>query len=181
MPEKLKLPDRNRYGLIIPPQVSPNETEKLRASHLRRSFIDRHHLYFPKFAFKEAGSLATEFREHRFNAIWLPRRQHDRLHRRYSRAIYTYPEILIPAEEVMATFLDEAHMLDELNVCVRAVEMIDAAMYEGKVKRLKQASEHRTQRMERIQYLLTQTCGFEIISERIIDKATEGLETLAAA
>ena len=91
MSEKLKLPDRNRYGLIIPPDVSKTETEKLRASHLRRSFIDRHHLYFPKYAFKEAGPLASEFREHRFNIVNLPRRQHDRLHRRYAGALIKNP------------------------------------------------------------------------------------------
>jgi len=181
MSEKLKIPTRNKHGLVIPPNVATLKTEESRTSHLRRSFIDRHHLYFPKYAFKEAGSLALEFREHRSNSVWLPRTQHNRLHRRYHQVVEIDPKIFIPEEDVMTTYLDEVHLLDELKVCVRAVEMIDAAIDGGLVRRRHAVQENRTQKLERIREVLKFAQCFEIVTNTIIADATsEAIELIAA-
>ena len=166
MPGRLRAPERNRHGLVIPPD--PATVTQARIEYYgKRARPDRHHLYFPKTAFKEAGTLATEFREHRFNSIWLPRFQHDKLHRKHDPFVRKYPGSLIPDEDVMATFLDEAHILDELKVCVKAIDMIDEALYEGRVKHYGRTFEKRQHKVETAVGAMACIPRFEIVTSRI--------------
>lgn len=181
MSEKLKIPTRNRYGLIIPPEATKIKDTPDRAPQQRRSFIDRHHLYFPKYVFREEGPLAYEFREHRFNKIWLPRVQHNRLHRRYQPAIDLNPSVFVPSSEVMATFLDEAHLLDDLQVCVTAVTMIDQALYEGRVKQFSKTQEHRTERIQRIHEVVSKLEDVELLRPTIIQNGVDQATLYLAA
>ena len=181
MSEKLKIPTRNRYGLIIPPEATKIKYTPERAPQQRRSFIDRHNLYFPKYVFREEGPLAYEFREQWFNKVWLPRVQHDRLHRRYQPAIDQNPHIFVPSSEVMATFLDEAQLLDYLQVCVTAVTMIDQALYEGRVKQFSKTQEHRSERIQRIHDVVTKIKDVELLKPTIFQNEVDRAVSYLAA
>src|SRR5690606_24480240 len=89
-------------------------------------------------------------REHRFNSIWLPRFQHERLHRRYDPLVREYPDYFIPNKDVMVAFLDEAELLEDLGVNIRAVDMMDEAIYEGRVKKIDQTLENRDARIQKV-------------------------------
>ncbi len=180
MNEALRAPARNRHGLVIPPDPA-NITPSRLALQPRRCFIDRHHLYYPRFAFREAGALAFEFREHRFNQVWLPRFQHDKLHRRYNHLIEKQPDYFVPQGDVMATFLDEAYLLDELDVCVKAIDMIDEALYEGRVKHMNSALEHREQRLHIVEEVITQVPHFEVVTQYIARTALQNAARLLEA
>lgn len=165
----------------MPPEIAKIRTEQLRASQLRRSFIDRHHLYFPKYVFRENGALATEFREHRFNSVWLPRVQHERLHRRYQKAVEQNPSIFVPDDDVMIAFLDEAKLLDDLEVCVSAIAMMDRAIYEEKVKFPQRLADHRNAKIEHIQEVSAKASSLEIIHQQIARSILESAQVYLAA
>jgi hypothetical protein len=162
----MKAPAKNKNGLIIPPtpiELSPKTVEKKGI----KSMPDRHHVYFPRYSFLEAGEVAQRFREHRFNSVWLPRFQHERLHRRYDNLVKIHPNYFIPEEEVMLTFLDEAKILENLDVNLRAVDMIDDAIYEGRVADLGESSERREERIENIANGIKLTNRIEIVPRHI--------------
>lgn len=171
----MKAPDKNKNGLVVPPEPVRID-ERLAERYGERSKPDRHHLYFPRIEFQERGKLAHDFREHRFNSIWLPRFQHERLHKRYDRLIRAHPGYLVPSDEVMVTFLDEAHLLDELQVCVRAIEMMNDALYEGTVVKIDRTLENRQMRVESINDVVRRTANFEVITPQISRIAIEGAQ-----
>jgi hypothetical protein len=162
----MKAPAKNKNGLIIPPtpvELSPDQAEQKG----RKSLPDRHHIYFPRVSFVESGELAFKFREHRFNSIWLPRFQHERLHRRYDTLVREYPSYMMPDEDVMATFIDEAKILDDLNVNVRAIDMIDSAIYEGRVRKMNKTQEHRDERVQKVSEHLGKLNEFAVMPRYI--------------
>ena len=118
---------RNEFGLALPPARVEFDPEPIQetAPETRRCFVSRHHLYWPRAEYL-ADPLKHEFREHRFNSIWLDDRQHRAIH-------IGYLGTRSPKPEIMHAFLDEAKILDDLGVCVRAIEMINEAIYEGRV------------------------------------------------
>lgn|GEM_PF-6693273 len=180
MIEGLRAPEKNRHGLVIPPD--PARITPAREEYYRHRIVpDRHHIYFPRVVFKEAGSLPFDFREHRFNSIWLPRFQHDRLHKRYSPLVYKYPDYMMPPGDVMATFLDEAHLLDELDVCVKAVDMIDEALYDGRVKHVNHTLDNREQRLQVIETVVSLVPDFEIVTPFIARTALAGANRVLLA
>ena len=145
----MKAPAKNKNGLVIPPNPARITVE--RAQSLRdKSLPDRHHIYFPRVSFLENGELAYRFREHQFNSVWLPRFQHERIHRGYDPLVRKFPDYLIPSDDVMATFLDEAEILEGLGVNVRAVDMIGNALYEGRVKHIQKTLEHKDERIQNV-------------------------------
>jgi hypothetical protein len=166
----MKAPAKNKNGLIIPPdpaKVSP----EVATYYGEKSKPDRHHIYFPRVVFASESELSFKFREHRFNSIWLPRFQHDKLHNRYDELIRKYPKFMMPRIDVMETFLEEAQMLDELNVCVRAIDMIDDAIYEGKVVHINRTLEKREEKLEIISTVVELSRGFEVVSQKLAQTA----------
>lgn len=145
------LPDRNRYGLIVPPTAATSEKRFLPARESGVAFSSWHHIYWPKKVFRAAGQLACEFRSHPFNIISLPRFQHDEYHARYDNPVVVrYPGEIIPSDDVMRAFLDEADMLVGLDVSIRAIDMINEALYDGRVKHIKKAEGDKEAHLERV-------------------------------
>lgn len=163
MNEALRAPARNRHGLVIPPDPATITPER-RQKYTKACFISRHHLYYPDKTFRSAGSLATEFMGHKFNHVWLPRFQHNKWHRRYDPFILKNRTYLIPDDDVMETFLDEAHLLDELNVCVRAIDMIDEALYEGRVTHRNSTVHKRESKLTTVEEVVNKASRFEIVT-----------------
>jgi hypothetical protein len=180
MIEGMHAPDRNRHGIVIPPHPAKITPAKL-AFYSKKAFTDRHHLYFPRVSFREHSKLAFEFREHHTNSVWLPRFQHDKLHLRYDPLVRKYPDYLVPPEDVMATFMDEVGLLDELGVCMSAVNMIDEAIYEGRVKHIDEALENRESRIGRAAEIVQETQRFEIVAPWIARPAIESAAVMLNA
>lgn len=158
------LPQRNRYGLVIPPTPITSPKKKLLAKESDKLFITRHHIYWPHEAFKRAGSLALEFCNHQYNSVGLTRWQHDNYHAKYDNAVIRkYVGELVPEDDVMLAFLEEAKLLERLGVSMRAVDMIDEAIYEERVKRLDQTVENRQAHLEFIASGITKAINFELI------------------
>lgn len=178
------LPDRNRHGLIIPPTPATSEKRFLPARDNGLAFSSWHHIYWPKKVFRTAGQLACEFRNHPFNLISLPRFQHDEYHARYDDPVVTkYPGEIIPSSEVMRAFLDEADMLVSLDVSMRAIDMINEALYDGRVKHIKKAEENKEAHLERIAKSvgLIATDSLELVSLRQAAVRIKSLQHLVQA
>lgn len=176
----MKAPAKNRHGLVIPPDPA-KITQARELYYGKKVMPDRHHLYFPRVVFRGIGSLAFEFREHRFNSIWLPRFQHEKLHRRYDAMVMRHPDYLVPSDDVMATFLDEAHLLDELDVCVKAIDMIDEALYEGKVTNETAVLENRDYRLGVVRDVVDMMPRFEIVTPLMTRAAMQDVERVFAS
>lgn len=142
--KKRRAPETNSFGLVLPP-----DPEKLKYLELAKpnnpgeQSINRHHLYWPAKRYNRSSPLAKEFRDHPFNSVWLLTSDHMALHNEFNG-------VPVPPKDVMEAYLEEAVLLEELGVCIRAVEMIDAAIYEGRVSRPDVIEDHRQQRMETI-------------------------------
>lgn len=155
-------------GLAIHPEVlSAEEVDKITAPENRRCLVSRHHLYWPRPDYLN-NNLRKRFREHPFNSVWLPHPQHVQIHDRFVGA-------RPPKRNVMRAFLHEADLLTELSVSVRAVELIDTAIQEERVRRLKAASGNRQRHLEAIQGALGNQ--YEMIpfaaSQLVVSRATE--------
>jgi hypothetical protein len=91
---------------------------------------------------------------------------------------------MVPPSDVMTTFLDEARILDKLDVCVKAVDMIDEALYEGRVRQYSQTLEHREEHLQTVEAVLSVVHSFEIVTPFIARTALQGatrvLETKVA-
>lgn len=166
MKEVLRAPARNRHGLVIPPDPA-TITQERRQKYYKACFIDRHHLYYPDKAFRSAGSLASDFMGHRFNQVWLPRFQHNKWHRRYDPFILKYRDYPIPADDVMETFLDE------LKVCVRAIDMMNEALYEGRVKHTNSTVYKRDTKLNTVEKVVDKASRFEIVTPFIARAALQ--------
>lgn len=178
-PPKQRRPSTTERNIAVPPQVFEMGCRKLTRWERERNFIDRHHLYFPKFVFVDAGKLAAEFREHRINIISLPRFQHDRLHARYHDHMERYPKYLLPSREVMASFLTEAHLLDQLDVSVRAIDMIDSAFYDDRVTNFEAMMANRDAHIENIRTI--SAVKFELVVPSVAKAAISSAERALAA
>ncbi len=114
----------NDNGLASPPPKLDclPEPEHHRLMSDRNCFVDEHHLYFPRIKFDgHQDELVREFARHPFNRVSMPRCQHIGMHQRYNGAA-------IPPREVMASFLDEAAILTQLGVTVKALVDIEIAL-----------------------------------------------------
>jgi hypothetical protein len=158
----MKAPAKNKNGLIIPPTPISLTSENADKKGYK-SIPDRHHVYFPRISFSEAGELAFRFREHRFNSTWLPRFQHEKIHRRYNPLVREHPSYFLPEEEVMVVFLEEAKILEDLDVSVRAVDMINDAIYDGRVRQTNKSLESLENRLDIIGEKLKQTQQIEVV------------------
>lgn len=180
------MPDRNRYGLVIPPTAATSPRRLLPAKEAGLDFPTKHHLYWPKSVFVAAGSLACEFRIHPFNIVTLPRFQHTEYHARYNEAVeHQFPGELVPEDDVMATFLDEAKLLERLGVSMRAIDMIDEAIYEGRVRQFAKTYENRQAHLDFIASGIGKAVELEFIRperyQHMIQTAAEFIVARAAA
>lgn len=159
---------KTELGLAVPPEsLSAAEVDKITAPEDRRCLVSRHHLYWPRPDYLN-NRLRKRFREHPFNSVWLPDPQHRQIHQDFYGA---QP----PRRNVMRAFLDEANTLEELSVSVRAVEMINTAIYEDRVRRINAANGHRQRHLEAIEIALDNR--YELIplaaSQVLVSRATE--------
>ena len=167
------IPERNKFGLIIPP--SPEELEYLslfKKPSKRPDFVDRHHLYWPKVNY--TTSLAKEFRRHRFNSVWMLLSDHKQIHAEYDG-------VPVPSRDVMLTFLDEAGILDDMGVCVQAIEMINDAIYEGRVSKPELVEESRQQRVETLILHARRVNDFEVMPSNVVQHVVQELGELPLA
>jgi hypothetical protein len=148
-------PEKTHFGLVLPPSQDELEYLRLfRKPKRKQDTVSRHHIYFPRKTY--VSPLEIEFREHDFNSIWILDSDHISLHKRYK---YVCP----PEKDVMEAFLDEAAILEEAGVCMRALEMIDAAIYEGRIKHLPKTQEDRLHKLETVAASKELVNDFEII------------------
>lgn len=178
------LPDRNGYGLIIPPTAATSEKRLVSARENGLAFTSWHHIYWPKRVFQAAGQLACQFRSSPFNVIALPRFQHNEYHARYDESVVRrYPGEIIPPEDVMATFLDEADLLIGLDVSMRAVDMIDDALYEGRVKHINKAEDNKEAHLEKVAKSIGEIASgrLEIISLKYVNSKLGKIQHLLDA
>lgn len=125
-----RIPETNRHGVVVPIKPVSFNSESLTLWQREHGTKDSlHHLCWPKKAFENAGELADTYRKNRLNTVVLPRFQHVRYHRRHDRFIERYPTYLIPPDEVMVTFLDEAanhellgHQIKRLDNLIEGVD-----------------------------------------------------------
>lgn len=163
-------PETNCFGLVLPPTketlkaISRNNSRKP-----KRQFIDRHHLYWPRCIYQD-NETTKEFREHRFNSVWMLREDHTNIH-------FAFDGVTPPPLDVMKTYLIEAAILDNLDVCIKAIEMIDAALYSGKIKKVKTTESIREGKINAITNNLEKAAKIEIIPKNIcqssINKAAQ--------
>jgi len=153
-------PETNSLGLVIPPSpekisfLSPNKPSKV------PDRINRHHLYWPKNYYHQ-DKIAASFREHRFNSVWLLKSVHQDIHDKYDGVPY-------PSKEVIEVYLQEAMILDELGVCIKAIEMINEAIYEGQVKHERSTNEHKSQRLTLVNQNIARANHFETLPREIV-------------
>jgi hypothetical protein len=130
-------------------------------------------LYWPETLY-ESTELSKHFRSHKFNTIWLLLSDHFEIHENKDG-------VPIPPEDVMLAYLDEAKILDELGVCVRAVEMINSAIYEGRVRRPSSTNEDRHQHFETIHANVRQIRSFEVMPVQHVDLVINQIGQLPVA
>ena len=169
-----RTPETTEYGLVLQP--SPEELEYLRLFQVpkkRPDMVERHHLYWPRSLYFES-KLATDFREHYFNSMWILHEDHTSIHKKYDG-------VPIPPEDVMDAFLDEAELLVELGICVRGVEMIDKAIYEDRISHLSIAEENRQQKIEIINTTIELVDHFEAMPAHLARMAISQLTNIPVA
>ncbi len=169
-------PETNGFGLVLPPEPEGLEYLSFRGPRKRQprpDHLSRHHLYWPEKLYRR-NELSLMFREHRFSSVWLLRSDHDVIHRKYDG-------VPVPPKDVMETYLHEAALLDELEVVIRAVEMIDEAIYEGRVKRPVRAQGRREQNLELIHEKFAEARKVELISQQAANLLLPRAQVLIAA
>ena len=154
-------PETNRFGLVIPP--SPETLEYIAFKHPKPKnkpqYVSRHHLYWPKTMYY-TDELSMKFRDHRFSSVWLLNTDHKNIHKNYDG-------VPIPPRDVMETYLFEANILDELDVCVGALEMINEAIYEGRVRHRSETLRNRDSKITQIQRHLENASQFNFVPPEI--------------
>jgi hypothetical protein len=154
-----RVPESNKFGLVLPPTeylLAPLRTE----SPNDKDWPDLHHLYWPRKLYGKKKSLAKEFGDHSYNKVWLLRSDHDNYHAEYDG-------VPIPARDVMEVFLEEARTLELLRVSVRAVEMINEAIYEGRVKAAERTGGNKKAHLTRIYETVENFSNLELVPQNI--------------
>lgn len=120
---------------------------------------ERHHLYWPKENYLERA-LSAAFRASLFNIVRLSIDDHDKLHARYDG-------VPIPPREIMAGYLVEADILEELSICLSGITKIDSAIRNGRVKRVNKTLENRQQKTETVKQNIQMIDAFELVPREI--------------
>lgn len=162
----------NEYGLALPPR--PPGYLALEKPSRRLDNVDRHHLYWPKCLYAGHSALAAEFREHRLNSVWLLRSDHADINSRYDG-------VPVPPKDVMEVFMEEAGLLDTLNVTVRAIEMIDNALYEDRVLRHDKVLENRKEKLGLLEGAVERAFSLELVTNELALRTVDRALDLATA
>lgn len=167
---KPRVPEANDYGLVLPPQADDEAIiEYLKPADIHSLGVNRHHLYWPRGFYLRAGDLAFAFREHRFNSVWMTVANHRQYHEEFDG-------VPVPPNDVMRAFLDEAAILDELGVCMHAVQMMDENIYRGRVRKLDKVMEHRQERLATIEAVFTLEPEFRVVPAEFAQAVLHGAE-----
>jgi len=170
--KQMRSPDMNELGLVLTPinvtkkrNDIPNKNQPLT--------IDRHHLYWPRQIYNQQ-ELSHNFREHRFNSIWIYRSDHNEIHRQYDG-------IPIPSNIIMKAFLTEANLLDELDVCVRAIKVLDYLIDNQTPKRLDSVIDRRQRHVADLSSKIIELSEFELLPLEIANVAINNATALIKA
>ncbi len=167
---KLRVPEANDYGLVLPPPPDGVEViEYLKPANIHSLGVNRHHLYWPRNFYLDTSDLAFRFREHRFNSVWMTIGKHQQYHKEYDG-------VPVPPDDVMRAFLDEAAVLDELGVCMHAVQMMDVNIYRGRVRKMDKVMEHRQERLATIEAVFELETEFRVVPAEFAQAVLHGAE-----
>ncbi len=158
-------PETNGFGLVLLPELIDTKKISYFAPPKNSETVNRHHLYWPKSLYAD-NELARNFREHPFNSIWLLKSDHVKIHQ-------IYDGVAIPDENVMATFMDEAGLLECLQVSIKAIEMIDAAILTGQVKRLSKSKNEKGRYLDIVGSTVKNAYKIELLNAAIAKVAVE--------
>jgi len=168
-----RMPTTNSLGLVLPPDAE--KLTYLSYVNPKKSGPDnatQHHQYWPRKLYQDS-ELAMEFRNHRFNSIWILGQDHINWHNEFDG-------VEIPPTDVMKRFLEEANILHDLGVCVYSVELMDIGLYCGVIRRVDQTKLHRDQRLDTIQNTLKRARDLTVIAEPlsrlVLSKAQQLIE-----
>lgn len=81
----------------------------------------------------------------------------------------------------MATFLEEANLLEGLGISMRAIDMIDTALYEDRVVDHQATEENRQRNVEIINNTVMRVPKFEAIPAQLANLAVKQLYELSLA
>lgn len=166
----LRVPETNDYGLVLPPQADDEAIiEYLKPANIHSLGVNRHHLYWPRGYYLRTSELAFRFREHRFNSVWMTIGSHHQYHE-------LFDAVPVPPDDVMQAFLDEAAILDELGVCMHAVQMMDKGIYEGRVRKIDKVQQHRRERLATIEAVFDLEDEFRVIPVEFAQAMLHGAE-----
>jgi len=165
-----RIPKTNDFGLVLPPDALRYSITK----PAKGDGISRHHLYWPECNYKADNGLAVRFREHKFNSIWLLRSDHDKIHENYDG-------VPVPHPYVMEAYLEEANLLETLNVTVTDVGRLDQAIEQRVINKWERAWAQRQQKIETINRTLEQLKEPQIVPTEIAQLALSQAVILAAA
>ncbi|MEI9913797.1 MAG: hypothetical protein WDN66_02220 [Candidatus Saccharibacteria bacterium] len=169
-----RVPETNSFGLVLPPTTEDLEYLRLfQKPKDRPDTVDRHHLYWPKKLY-HSTKLSQEFSEHSFNSIWILISDHRAIH-------HQFDGVPMPKREVMATFLEEANLLEGLGISMRAIDMIDTALYEDRVVDHQATEENRQRNVEIINNTVMRVPKFEAIPAQLANLAVKQLYELSLA
>lgn len=167
-----RIPERNRHKLVIPPVPINLKGRLLTTWQIEHGTEpSKHHLYYPKPIFNATSALAKTFRENKFNLVTLPNFQHRRIHARQDPFILRYPTYLIPDRGVMLTFMDEAETLESLDVCVRAIDMIENSLYDIPRSEEAKIMDDRDEKLEELRIACQRAKQTEIIFPALVSTA----------
>lgn len=156
-------PETNRFGLVLPPSPETIRFRSLNVPSRIPDGVNRHHLYWPKSDYQKS-ELTAKFREHRFNSVWMLKSAHQLIHK-------LYDGVPFPSCDVMKVYLQEATVLDELGVCIRSIEMINDALYEGNISLKKASTAERNNKLELVNKNMEAINHFEILSSEVVSIA----------
>ncbi len=158
-------PETDGFGLVLLPELIDPSKISFFAPSKCLDTINRHHLYWPKSLYAD-NELTRNFREHPFNSIWLLKTDHVKIHQ-------TYDGVDVPDTEVMASFMDEAGLLESLQVSLKAIEMIDSAILAGRIRRISKSEDDKNRYLEIANRALKNVHKFELLNADIAKIAVD--------
>ncbi len=161
-------PETDGFGLVLLPELIDPKRVSYFAPLRYSDSVNRHHLYWPRSLYVQ-DELSSAFREHPFNSVWLLKSDHVQIHRQYDG-------VAIPDSDVMATFMDEAGLLESLQVSIKAIGMIDAAVMAGRVRKLAQSESNKSRHLEIVGATIKRIKEIEVLNSAIAKIAVENAQ-----
>jgi len=154
-----RVPKTNSFGLVLPPSQKKIKYLKLFFDpDAKPDSAETHHKYWPWTLY--SSDLARDFREHPSNMVWILHSHHRSLH-------HQFDGVPVPPDEVMHTYLDEAYLLDSLEICIRGLRDVNNSFYEGHVRHPRAVEEHCQEKLETIKLRVEQVNEFTVFPIQI--------------